>query len=178
MESTTFKEQLDGEEVIRVVRRDLVFVFNRIAVFLLIVSAVGAAIFMIDQVFPSIKNTEYYPILVLVGMVFAFYAWLFLFLTIKDSILDVWYITNLRLINIQQEGLFSRKVFELYLTRAQDVASTKVGVLATVLRYGNVAVQTAGEREDFVFENVPDPEGVRKVVIELIKKTHEGKTTE
>jgi hypothetical protein len=38
----------------------------------------------------------------------------------------------------------------------------------TFLDFGNVFIQTAGEKTRFVFKNVPHPERVKETIIELI----------
>jgi len=41
------------------------------------------------------------------------------------------------------------------------------GFLATMFNYGTVYIQTAGARQRFVFENIPEPRIVAKKIMEL-----------
>ena len=50
----------------------------------------------------------------------------------------------------------------------EDVEGRRVGVWATILNYGDLVVETAGEQENFVFQQAPDPVGLAA----LINKTH------
>ena len=70
---------------------------------------------------------------------------------------NIMILTNQHLILIEQRGLFSRTVSQLSLRRVQDVTGTTPGFLATILGYGNVTVETAGEEKNFVFDTVASP---------------------
>ncbi len=89
--------------------------------------------------------------------------------------LDAWIVTNERIINTEQLSLFNRVVSELYLYKIQDVTSETRGLLATFLTFGDVYVQTAGERERFNFKNVDNPDDVKIAITGLAntcKHTH------
>lgn len=84
-----------------------------------------------------------------------------------DYYLDVWVVTDERIVNIEQHGLFHRTVSEQRLSRVQDVTHEVQGLLPTFLRYGEVFVQTAGQAQRFVFEQVPHPDRVAKTILEI-----------
>jgi hypothetical protein len=85
-----------------------------------------------------------------------------------DYYLDTWIVTNERVINIEQNGLFSRAVSELHLNQIQDVTSETIGFLATFLTYGDVYIQTAGEKERFRFEQINNPDDVKTHILRLV----------
>jgi len=58
-------------------------------------------------------------------------------------------------------GLFGESRRSAGLERIQNISSRKPGLLANLLNYGNVLIQTAGE-EDFTFNRVPRPEQVQR----------------
>lgn len=94
---------------------------------------------------------------------------------ITDYWLDVWIVTNERIINAEQLGLFNRLVSEVHLEQVQDITSETKGFLETFLTYGDVYVQTAAERERFRFKNVDNPDDVKITISELVttcKNTH------
>lgn len=93
--------------------------------------------------------------------------WIFFFSQFTDYYLDINIVTNDRIIDINQKGLFGRAVSELDLTRVQDVHSEIKGIIPTMLNYGSVEVQTAASEENFHFEQVPDPHKVRQRILEL-----------
>jgi hypothetical protein len=75
-------------------------------------------------------------------------------------------ITNENIIEVKQISLFSRRVAHLSMINVEDVTVHKDGILQTVLNYGSLFVQTAGERENFNFTNAPDPHQYRRFIIE------------
>jgi len=93
--------------------------------------------------------------------------WVFFFSEFTDYYLDIDIVTNDRVIDIVQKGLFGRSVAELDLTRVQDVKSTIKGIIPTMLDYGTVVVETAASQENFVFEQVPHPHQVRQRILEM-----------
>src|SRR6185436_15975198 len=87
-----------------------------------------------------------------------------------DYLLDYGVVTDQRLVDVQQSGLFSRTVAEQALHRVQDVTTDVTGVFQTLLKYGTVFVQTAAEKERFVFENIPNPGEVAKTILALAEQ--------
>lgn len=104
------------------------------------------------------------------GSVFYLYGLLFLFQYFLDYWLDVFIVTDKRILDIEQKGLFNRTVSELRLYRTQDVTTEVKGFWHTMFDYGDVFVQTAGEKERFIFEDVPHPEHVAKLILELAEE--------
>jgi hypothetical protein len=96
-------------------------------------------------------------------------VWLLAFIEFTDFYLDTWIVTNERIINIEQEGLFHRTASELDLAAVQDTTAEIRGIMQTVFTYGNVYVQTAGEKGRFLFKNIDNPEHVKEVVTKLVE---------
>lgn len=84
-----------------------------------------------------------------------------------DYYLDVYILTNERIVNIEQNGFFKREISELHLHQIQDVSARVNGMFATMLHYGDVYIQTAGERENFIFKSVPNLYRVSKLIVDL-----------
>jgi len=140
--------------------------------------AIGYA--MRDPVHRILENPLFGPVLVIVSSMYFLAVWLFAFLEFTDYYLDVWIVTNERIINIEQKGLFHRTASELHLTAVQDVTSDVQGIIHTVFDYGNVQVQTAGEQGRFIFKNIERPEKVKEHVVQLVEddKRRHGTHTE
>jgi hypothetical protein len=84
-----------------------------------------------------------------------------------DYYLDVYIVTNERIVDIEQNGFFRRKISELHLHQVQDVNAQVKGAFATMLHYGDIHIQTAGERENFIFKAVPNPYRISKIIVDL-----------
>lgn len=78
-------------------------------------------------------------------------------------------LTSMHFIQITQTGLFGRTLSKLRLDELQDVRGSRKGVFGTILNYGEVLIETAGNEENFFFRPAADPLNVA----ELINDTHE-----
>ncbi|KKS13069.1 MAG: hypothetical protein UU69_C0014G0013 [Candidatus Magasanikbacteria bacterium GW2011_GWA2_41_55] len=133
-------KQKQYEKIIYLLRRDTVTFVSRI--FLLVVLAgVGYGLyFLLKLLFPALFiNNISFAILILLGSVYALSIWLFFYTAFVNYFLDIWIVTNDRIIDIRQQGLFARTVAELDLFRVQDVTSECHGLFATIFDFGNVA---------------------------------------
>ena len=93
------------------------------------------------------------------------FLWVSFFLQWTKYYLDVWYVTEKRIVDIDQKQLFHREVSNLRFDKIQDVTIDVQGLIATFLDFGNVRVQTAAEDSgDFIMETVRNPERVRKII--------------
>lgn len=92
---------------------------------------------------------------------------------LTDYWLDVWIVTNERIINTEQHGLFNRVVSEVSLSQIQDITSEQKGFLSTFLTFGHVFIQTAAERERFEFKDIDNPDEVKIAIGALSKACKE-----
>lgn len=111
-----------------------------------------------------------YPLSVLFFSLYYLFIWLFFFYSFLDYYLDIWIVTNYRIINIEQNGLFDRIISEQKLYRVQDVTSEIKGIIPTFFDYGDVYVQTAAEKERFIFKQIPHASEVRKKILALAEQ--------
>jgi hypothetical protein len=170
--------KLTDEEVVKVMRRDLFILLKKILFFIvLVILPYIFFYFIILPQFNLLHGPISYPLIVIGASSYYLFIWLFFFFSFIDYYLDVWVITNERIIDVQQRGFFSRIISEQKLFRIQDVTSEVHGIIPTLLRYGEVHVQTAGTKQRFLFHQVPDPDKVRDIIIKLVernKKKHKN----
>jgi uncharacterized membrane protein YdbT with pleckstrin-like domain len=76
-------------------------------------------------------------------------------------------------VNIEQKGLFIREMSELKIANIQDVTTEVTGVIPSVLNFGDVFVQTAGEARRFRFRQVPNPYGIKDQIMSLQHRAHQ-----
>ncbi len=94
--------------------------------------------------------------------------WIVFFVQWSNYYLDVWVITNKRLISVDQEDVFHRTVSNLRFERIQDIKVTVRGLIQTFLGFGDIRVQTAGEDgRTFFMANINNPDEVKKVVFDM-----------
>jgi hypothetical protein len=79
--------------------------------------------------------------------------------------LDLWVITDRRIIVIDQLGFFNRKVSNFRLERLQDIKVSIKGLIPTLLNYGTVRAQTASAAEsNFESRFLPDPRELQSLI--------------
>lgn len=162
--------QIQGETVVKVLRKDLFILIKRIFLLLvLLFIPVFAFLVVLLSNVEIVLNEFFEPAAVWGASIYGLFVWLFFLFHLLDYYLDVWIITNERVIDIEQRGFFSRVSAELKFGAVQDVTTETHGVIPTVLKYGTVFVQTAGEKERFVFEDVPDPDGIRDLLMKQVE---------
>jgi hypothetical protein len=79
-------------------------------------------------------------------------------------------ITDMRMVDVDQISLFRRNVSEIFIENVEEPTSRAHGFLATVFDYGDVTVQTSGAQIEFVFERVPYPEAIKKLILDLYER--------
>lgn len=134
---------------------------------------------MLGGVWPTLFSGDLSrPVLVLLVSAFYLMLWLFFITKFIDYYLDVYLVTTVRVLDVSQEGMFARTVSELDLARVQDVTSEVKGILHSLIDYGNVYIQTAGEHERFEFIDVPHPDKIRKQLLELVENDRKHQAQE
>lgn len=97
----------------------------------------------------------------------------FFFIRWLDFYLDLAIVTDKRVVDIDQHGLFNRNVAELEYEAVQDVSAAKHGILQTLFNFGDVEIQTAGEKANFTFRTVARPEEI----VDRINAARDGAST-
>lgn len=109
----------------------------------------------------------YGSLMIIGGASYALFILAILLFGFVDYYLDVDIITDRRVVDIEQDGLFHRKISELGLDEIQDVSAKVDGPFATIFHYGDVLIQTAGTLPNFIFASIPHPYRVSKEIMDL-----------
>lgn len=160
-------DQKPGEHVEIVKRRHPITFLPQVFLFFLMLVLpliVGQMVFGGEI---HIKNPLLYASGVLLMSAYYLGAILFFMGQFVDYYLDITIVTNDRIIDIEQRGIFGRQISELDLARVQDVNSEVKGIVASIFNYGLVEIQTAGDEANFEMHDAHDPHGVRQRIIEL-----------
>lgn len=159
--------EAENEKIVFFLRRHPITLMSLIVGYVFIFLFPFIAWWYVSYLQPELWQVEVTRTLIILGCsLFFLFSWLFLFQSFIDYYLDIWIVTNRRILNIEQTGLFSRKISELRLHRIQDVTSNVSGMISTIFDFGNVKIQTAGEEEHFIFEEIPHPTKVAKAILE------------
>jgi len=114
-----------------------------------------------------LEHAIIYPLLVILFFSYYLFVLIFALNVWVDNYLDVWTLTNMRIISRTQLGWFNRVNSELELSKVQDVSVEQKGIFPTIFNYGNLHVQTAGTTERFLLRDVPNPIKVARLINRL-----------
>lgn len=154
------------EKLLLVVRRHWYAYARHVSIFAALLIAPSAALLFASVRFPFLLPAtplaealgKFFLALYLLTLVTViFVVWLTHYLT-------AWIITNRRVIAIRQRGLFHREVSEMAMERIENVTAETPGFIATVLDFGNVKIETAGE-SGFTIATVAGCDRARDIIL-------------
>lgn len=158
-----------SEHIIRVVRRHWFVLLSDIFVlaFLFAVPVIGLFLFHLvpmENILIFTGNQAY-------AVSFFLFAWLFIVWIMgwnmwTDYYLDVLIITDKRIFDINQKGLFRRESSSFRIDKIQNVSVNQVGIIQTLLDFGTIQLETAGEREDFTAGFIAHPYEIKRFINE------------
>ncbi|MBP9760544.1 MAG: PH domain-containing protein [Candidatus Pacebacteria bacterium] len=161
----------EGEEVLLVVRRHWFHIAVVAVVDILFFTFFAVVVLVTVGMFVTEGRALPQHSLALAVYALAFCGlilWSHFFAAWSDHWLDVWVVTNRRVIDIEQKGFFVRHVSSFPLDRIQDVTSETRGIFGTWLHFGTVRMQTASISEELVMKEIPFPEEVKERVSSLL----------
>lgn len=162
--------QKDERLILFLRRHPFILVARWLIYIFLALVPVAIYLFLVNLQPQLLANNIIYIFLFLLGSIYYLYLVLFMFSAFIDFYLDVWIVTDQRIINIEQKGLFNREIAEQGLDRIQDVSGVQKGIFQTFLSFGDVHIQTAGEAQKFIFRQIASPFDVVKTINEILEK--------
>ena len=110
------------------------------------------------------------------GLLLLILAYLLCYLIISGYVLQslaIWFfnvyiITDERMIDVAFDSILSSDISVTKTDKIQDHSIKTNGFWPTVLNYGTIFIQTAGEQNEFAFQNIPQATKVNRLIGELI----------
>jgi uncharacterized membrane protein YdbT with pleckstrin-like domain len=164
-----FKDLNQDEKIIKVLHRNWFYLLEQFFLLIVILGVFMASLVFVPVFFPDFLGGVDKSVFLFAQNFFLLAVWIYGFMIWIDYYFDIWIITSERIINIEQKGMFTRKTSELRYSKIQDVTTEVMGFLPSVLNYGDVKVQTAGEENEFVFRTISDPYNVKNIIMNLQK---------
>jgi hypothetical protein len=157
----------ENEKIIITLHRHWIVVANKMT----LAAALLVMPLIVLVVLPSVEiNLEsrlfvFYFIMIylLITAIITFVLWI-------DYYLDIWIVTDMRIIDIEQKGMFKREVSEFLLSNIQDITVEIPSFIATLLHYGDLKIHTAGEQE-FKAYDIPHVDEVKNIILAEVKKS-------
>jgi len=165
-----FPGQQENEEILLVIREHWFYLFTKLLAWGVFILVLFLADHYVPAYLPGLVQDPYLAYYDLFKNVFLVSILLGLFMIWALYYLNIQVITNERIVDISQESLFDHRVSELSIAKIEDVTGETHGFFGTVFSFGNVRVQTAGTQEFFLFENIPHPDKVEKLILDLYEK--------
>ena len=167
-----FQGQHENEQILQVIHRHWFNILMHLGLVTILSIILLGSVSALPILFSDLTD-DIAPFLIFIENTILLFIWLYGFLVWIDYYFDVWIITNERIVNIEQKGLFTRHISELRFSRVQDVTSSVNGLIPTMLNFGDVSVQTAAEEERFLFRQVGDPFAVKDRVMTLARQANQ-----
>jgi hypothetical protein len=92
---------------------------------------------------------------------------LFLLINWIDSYFDVTFITNKRIVDIDQVGIVKRSTTAMNIIDVQEVRAQIGNLAENIFNYGNIFIQSAGSKQNIEMNLVPEPKKVAKIINDL-----------
>ena len=115
----------------------------------------------------EIPAGPYFLALSLVGVCTLAWAWY----QFEDWRNDLYMVTPDRIVDMEKSPFKMRETRrEASLSMIQNVRAIRPGLLAALLNFGNVVVETAGQTGSFEFSDVADPSGVQRDIFDYAER--------
>lgn len=165
----TFDSQEAGEEIILLLRAHLITLLpvTLLIIFLLFLPII---FFNVLAIFGLSSFGFLTPVQVLLLLVF-WYLLVFAFTLYKFIFwyFNVYILTNERIIDFDFRGILHKQTSFAKLNQIQDVTPKMIGFFSTFFNFGDIYIQTAGERQEFEFAKVPRPDEVANRILEEVR---------
>jgi|SRR3989344_2456829 len=165
-----FPSQAEDEKIYIVVRQHWVVLIKKLLVWFMFAAALILFKRYGQAALPGLFEGAIGQATLLFMQVYTLFLVLVLFLIWLFYYLNVQIITDRRIVDIDQVGLFFHEVSELHIENIEDVTSDVSGILGTIFNYGDVFVQTAGTIERFEFSDVPNPGTINKLILDIYEQ--------
>lgn len=129
----------------------------------LLLFAVGAASSFLSA--DMVRNAA--PLAMFLYSLWVLALWMFFFIEWTDYYLDAWYVTDRRVVDVEQRGIFNREVISFRHDSIQDITVETRGVLQTLLKFGDIHIQTAGASRKIVLRSARDAEKAKEYILAL-----------
>ena len=170
----SFPGQHENEKVILTVRKHLIVLLPYVLhIALMCLLPIIFYSFVVPYALPAFLEEPYNRLFILFSTIYYGFIWIIIFTIWSDYYLDIWIVTNERILDIEQIGFFNRVVSELDLKRIQDITSSVHGMIPTMFGFGHIHIQTAAEERRFDLKSVPHPITIRRQITKLYRAARE-----
>ena len=169
----SFEGQLPDEKTLFVIRMHWFAIAQEGIVLFLMVIPIIAALFWAELLVGGVVL----KFVTVLASLLLLYWWYGVFFVASMYYLNTWIVTDHRLIESRQLGLFRRNYTEINLAKIQDISVAVEGFFETMLSFGMLEVQSAAAEKKFKMINISNPLVVKEGIMKAYNrfaKTHPG----
>lgn len=160
--NTKFENQEKEEKLLLLLRRHFVTNISWILI--------SIALFIIPffyNLFPlfDFLPKQYLPI-ILIGWYLLIVA--FIFENFLLWFYNIYIVTDERIIDVDFYNILYKEISDAKIDKIQDISYNQNGFIQAIFNYGDILIQTAAEKTQFVFEKIPHPDKVVGIINLLI----------
>lgn len=145
---------LPSEKLINIFRQTEATLFKPVLIIFILIYFPWYFLLKYELAASYVRLLFFWTLLVLIYAIRKYLLWL----------LNVYLLTNKRLIGVNYTGLFTKKVLESPLDRILNVSFEAKGFWQAIFGYGSVVTQVAGLPEPIILKNIAHPEKVKDVL--------------
>ncbi len=166
----------EGEAILYTARKHW-FIFSVEILFTLVLAGIPLLFFLVPTEWyitplkPFLPGNDTSALFMFSWSLWLLLLWIIVSVLWTDYYLDVWLITNHRIIDVEQLGMFNRKISDFRYEQVQDVTVEVPGVLATFIDFGTVEIRTASN-EVFSFKGVAYPNLLKEKIMAEHHRVH------
>lgn len=160
-----------NENIIFEIRKHWIMFWGPLTIFIVVAFF---PTFLIPIFFVDGVTIEIMALVIFFTALFYLIWWVSCFVVWTNYYLDVWVVTNHKILSVDQRGLFSRSTSVLHLDKIQDINYKVTGVVASLLNYGDLEVKTAAHIHDegFIMKGIPNPALIQAKINEALIMHH------
>ncbi|HSX34462.1 MAG TPA: PH domain-containing protein [Candidatus Saccharimonadales bacterium] len=156
-----------GELVVATIKRHPFGIVSLYAAALLGMAVTGIIAYLLVPDLTSQFNSDGAGLAV--GVAASIIVLLILVLGVATSVYwqNEWIVTTDSITQVTQNSLFGRQVSQLSMDNLEDVTVNQDGILPHMFGFGELKVESAGERSKFVFPYCPNPNKYARTILEI-----------
>lgn len=158
----TFEGRLPDEKTLIVLHEHWFSIANKLAVLGIIAIAPFVIYSFLSEALVTTNMALFYWLIATVVLMF---VWMRVFYVLMKYLMNIWIITDHRIIDAELHGFFNRSISEINLAKIQDVTVHIKGFYQTYMNFGDIEVQSAGEKDKFVLHSIPDPTMAKNLIM-------------
>lgn len=162
-----------NEEIVLALHKHWIVIIGEVLIFSILLFAPFFVAFLSFKLANEYLQKYYYLFWFSLS-IYLLTVYLAFFIAWMDYYLDMWIMTNERMLYVEHSGIFGRNVSEFLIKNVQDATIEIPGMIPSLLKYGNLLVQTAGEK-NFLIKHVQNPEKAKNIIMEYSRLAEEKK---